>query len=128
VAPSVDSLIDLFDQFGKADPVELLALAATIITAGYLVVRPLSPAFRVKRIVFNLVATGHVDLSRTTTTWNVPRSVGLYQLERALFTRLGARLPHEIDLDLWVSADPSVGLPWWLVREARYLRKARPDL
>jgi hypothetical protein len=115
VAPSVDSLSDLFDQFGKAGPAELLALAATIVTAGYLVLRPLSPAFRVKRILFNLVATGHVDLDRTTTTWNVPRSVGLYQLERALFTRLGARLPHEIDLDLWVSAVPSVGLAWWLV-------------
>lgn len=115
VAPSVDSLSDLFDQFGKADPAELLALAATIITAGYLVLRPLSPAFRVKRIVFNLAATGHVVLGRTTTTWNVPRSVGLYQLERALFARLGARPPHEIDLDLWVSAVPSVGLAWWLV-------------
>jgi hypothetical protein len=115
VAPSVDSLIDLFDEFGKAGPAELLVLAATMITAGYLVVRPLSPAFRVKRIVFNLAATGHVDLGHTTMTWNVPRSVGLYQLERALFTRLGARLPHEIDLDLWVSAVPSVGLAWWLV-------------
>ncbi len=109
-APSASSFIDLFGQFGKAGLAELLALAATLIAAAYVVVRPLSPAFRIKRLIFNLAATCPGDMRRTTTTWNVPRSVGLYQLERDVFSHLGGRAPREIDLDLWISAVPPAGM------------------
>jgi hypothetical protein len=108
--PTAGSFIDVFAQFDKAGPTEWLTFAAAILAAAYLVVRPLSPAFRIKRIIFNLAPTGHVDLGHTTTTWNVARSLGLYQLERTTFARLGARAPREIDFDLWISAVPAAVL------------------
>ena len=47
--PTPGSFIDLFAQFGTAGLAEWLTLAATIGVATYLVVRPLSPAFRIER-------------------------------------------------------------------------------
>ena len=110
--PTAGSFMDLFAQFGKAGAAELVALIATIAVVAYLVLRPLSAAFRVKRIIFNLAASGKVDLDRTTATWNIPRSVGLYQCEQAAFSRLGARAPREFNLDLWVSVVPAGVLLW----------------
>jgi hypothetical protein len=110
--PTAGSFMDLFGQFGKAGPAELVTLASTIAIAGYLVLRPLSAAFRVKRIIFNMAASGDIDLDRTTTAWNIPRSVGLYQSEQAVFAGLGARAPREFDFDLWISVVP-VGVLLW---------------
>ncbi len=84
-----------------------------MVAAGYLVFRPLSPAFRVKRTLFNLAPTGRVDLARTTTTWNAARSVGLYDLERGLFARLGTRAPDEIGLDIGISAAAGAAVAWF---------------
>jgi RDD family len=112
--PTAGSFMDLFAQFAKAGAAEFVALIATIAVVGYLVLRPLSSAFRIKRIIFNLAASGEVDLDRTTTTWNIPRSVGLYQSEQAAFTRLGARAPREFNLDLWISVVPAGVLLWAL--------------
>ena len=112
--PSPGSLMDLFAQFAKAGPEELLTLAATIAIAAYLALRPLSSAFRIKRIILNLADTGRVDLEQTTTTWNVSRSVGLYRAEREVLAGLGARAPHEFDLDLWISVVAAGTLLWVL--------------
>ena len=85
---------------------------STIAVAGYLVLRPLASAFRIKRIIFNLAATGEVDLDRTTTTWNVARSVGLYQAEREALEGLRARVPREFDVDLWINVIAAGVLLW----------------
>ncbi|MGE2817954.1 RDD family protein [Mycobacterium heidelbergense] len=112
--PTAGSFMDLFDQFAKAGPGELLTLASTLAVAGYLVLRPLSSAFRIKRIIFNLAANGKVNLNHTTVAWNIPRSVGLYQSEQTVFTALGARRPREFAFDLWISVIPAGVLLWAL--------------
>jgi uncharacterized RDD family membrane protein YckC len=112
--PTTGSLMDLFAQFAKASPGELVTLASTIAIAGYLVLRPLASAFRIKRIILNLAAAGEVDLNRTTTTWNVARSVGLCQAEREVLAGLGARVPREFDVDLWISVIAAGVLLWGL--------------
>jgi hypothetical protein len=112
---SPDSFVDLLDQVGKGGPAGMLALVTTVVVVGYLLARPLYPAFRVKRILFNLAGTGHIDPNRTTMTWNVPRSDGLYSLERTLFSCLGAQAPNEANFDLWVSIIPVAGFMWLAV-------------
>ena len=112
--PTAGSLMDLFSQFARATPGELITLASTIAVAGYLVLRPLASAFRIKRIIFNLAAAGEVDLNRTTTTWNVARSIGLYHAEREVLLGLGAHAPREFDFDLWISAIAAGVLLWGL--------------
>jgi len=62
--------------------------------AVYIVLRPFSPSFRIKRMLFNLAEASDVRLSASSATWHVSRSVGLYQRERALlgdFHLKGAR-------------------------------------
>ena len=112
--PTTGSLMNLFAQFAKASPGELITLASTMAIAGYLVLRPLASAFRIKRIILNLAAAGEVDLNRTTTTWNVARSVGLYQAEREVLAGLGARAPREFDVDLWINVIAAGVLLWGL--------------
>jgi hypothetical protein len=108
-----EALGDLLNEVVHAGLPGLLTLAGTVVVAGYLVFRPLSPAFRVKRALFNLAPTGRVDLARTTTTWHVARSVGLYGLERDLFARLGARAPDEIGLDIGISVAAAAAVAWF---------------
>ena len=107
---SPDAFGDLLNEVAKAGPSGPLVLTGTLIAVGYVVFRPLSPVFRVKRMLFNLAPSGRVDLGRTTATWHVARTNGLYALERALFARLGARPPREANLDLWAGAAGTVSL------------------
>jgi hypothetical protein len=114
-----DAFSDLFTEIGKAGLPGVLTLTGTVIAAAYLVFRPLSPAFRVKRTLFNLAPTGSTDLAHTTTTWNVTRSGRLYDLERTLLIRLGARPPNETAMDIWLGAIATAGLtgivlPWFV--------------
>jgi len=111
---SPEAFGDLLSEVGKAHLAGLLVLAGTVIVVGYVVFRPLSPAFRLKRTLFNLAPSGRIDLALTTSTWNVTHSAGLYDLERTLFARLGARLPNETNVDLWVSAAGAAGLAFFL--------------
>ena len=129
-AMGADSFNDLLAEIGKAGPGGIMALLAMVVAAAYLVLRPLSPVFRIKRVLFNLAPTGHIDLAHTTTTWNAARSSGLYDLERALFGRLGVRAPREIDLDLWLSAAAAgAWLTWFSVGFlVQDLRDYREDL
>jgi hypothetical protein len=109
------SVTGILDEIDKASAVELAVLAVALLGAVYLVFRPLSSAFRVKRLIFNMAASGAVDLHGTTTTWNNARSTGLYVLERGIFARLGGRSPNEIDLDLWISAAGAAFPIWFFV-------------
>lgn len=113
--PTPGSFIDLYGEVRHARPVQWLALAVTVLAAAYLVLRPLSAAFRIKRIIFNLADTGNVDLDHTTTTWHVPRSAGLYEHERMVFKELDSHAPREIDFDLWISVTPAAVLVWFLL-------------
>jgi hypothetical protein len=109
------SITGILDEIDNANGAELVVLTVVLLGAAYVIFRPLSSAFRIKRLVFNLATNAAVNVQCTTTTWNSVRSTGLYELERDLFGRLGGRPPHEIDLDLWVSAAGAVFPAWLLV-------------
>ncbi|MCP3811154.1 RDD family protein, partial [Mycobacteriaceae bacterium Msp059] len=114
VVPTGGSSIDLYTQMSRASLAEWLTLTVAILVAMYVVLRPLSAAFRIKRAIFNMATSEQVDLTHTTTTWHVNRSIGVYQLERQLFAGVGANPPREIALDLWISVVPAAVMAWAL--------------
>lgn len=102
--PKPDAVGQFLAEVGKTGPAGLSILLGTVAAVAYLIFRPLFSPFRVKRVLFNLAGAGPVDLTRTTMAANVARSTGLYELERAVFARLGGRPPREAAVDLWISA------------------------
>ena len=96
IGPAVN---DLF----TAPPAALGAAALLLSVALYLILWPISSAFRLKRLLLNLYP--HADRMRgnTPASWSVSRSTGVYSLERETFAMLGARVPSEPPLDLVVS-------------------------
>jgi hypothetical protein len=78
------------------------------------VLRPASTAFRVKRLLFNLADQPASALSSTTSTWHVPRSIGLYQSEQAVLDAAGARGAKEKPFDLLVSGLATFLIGWTL--------------
>lgn len=107
------SLFALVDSLSDATPVELAVLAASLSAAGYVVVRPLTTAFRLKRVLFNLAEEPSKVLCATPATWHVFRSRGLYRREERFFARVGA-LPQarEKPLDLAISTLPVLFVFW----------------
>lgn len=94
----------LVDQVTAARDVGLsglLVLAMLMLLAAYVVLRPMSTVFRVKRMLFNLCDAP--DLRRTTSTWHVPRATGIYARERVVFRDAGCAEPTETALDLALS-------------------------
>ncbi|MEV3903199.1 RDD family protein [Mycobacterium sp. NPDC050551] len=110
--PSAESVVSSSTEFRAAGVEEFVVLLAILAIAVYIVVRPLMSAFRIKRILLNLGTAADVSLERTTTSWNVSRGDGVYRLEAELFSRLGARAPHEVAVDLWLSTVTVAVLAW----------------
>jgi hypothetical protein len=71
--------------------------------ALYIALRPCIPAFRLKRMLFNVGADSEA-LRMTTARWSVPRRTGIYTSEERVFGWLGTRPPREPPFDLIVSA------------------------
>lgn len=76
----------------------ILALAA------YLVLRPFVPAFRLKRMLFNLAPDRDRPLPSATSRWSVSQATGVYEQERRACAALGVRTLHEFPFDLAVPA------------------------
>lgn len=85
-------------------PVRTIAFVVTsLMTVLYALLRPLVPAFRLKRTMFNLYPRPSL-LIATPARWSVQRAVGLYQMERSVDRRLRARRRVEVPFDLIVPA------------------------
>ncbi|GIG21434.1 hypothetical protein Cch01nite_21580 [Cellulomonas chitinilytica] len=91
-------LVDQLAGAGQVGLAGVLVLAVLLLVAAYVVLRPMSAVFRVKRMLFNLC--DDPDLRRTASTWHVPRAVGLYAHERSVFGAAGCVVPAEPSLDL----------------------------
>lgn len=90
---SASSLEQTVRHLADAD-LKVVPIMIASLLAVYIVLRPFSPSFRIKRMLFNLAEASDVRLSASSATWHVSRSVGLYQRERALlgdFHLKGAR-------------------------------------
>jgi hypothetical protein len=101
--PSAHSVASAASYLFKASPAALAAVAGLLALSAYLILRPVSSAFRLKRLLLNLYPDAD-SLRRTApASWSVSRSLGVYTLERELFATGGAQPPGEPPLDLIVS-------------------------
>jgi len=92
-----------------------------VMLSTYVLLRPLMPAFRLKRMLFNLAPELQGRHRSAVARWSVSQSTGLYERERSVFAQLGTRPPTEFPLDLAVS---SLALVLPLVLCALWVRDA----
>ena len=78
-------------QLAQASGGTLVILAMGLTASAYIVLRPFSSAFRIKRMLFNLAAMPEVDLSSACTTWHVTRSTGTMTRSAALWRTFECR-------------------------------------
>jgi hypothetical protein len=78
----------------------LLGLALSL----YVVLRPFVPAFRLKRMLFNLAPESKERRRSASARWSVPQTTGIYERERTLFKELGGQALREFPFDLAVPA------------------------
>lgn len=95
---------DVLDAMVHARVTDVGLLLVAFSLAAYVVLRPLSPAFRLSRMLLNLDGSYEEWRDRTTARWHVARSTGVYARERDVFARLGAAPPREVPSDLIVHA------------------------
>jgi hypothetical protein len=96
---------------GDSRLIDIGLVLAGLRFAVYVVSRPFLPAFRLKRLLFNLGDDIDVWRSKTTARWHVPRRTGVYRREDAVFAALGARPPSEPPIDLIIPALLCLSLP-----------------
>jgi hypothetical protein len=80
-----------------------------IVTLGvalslYVVLRPCVPAFRLKRMLFNLAPEPEGQYRSAVAQWSVSQATGVYERERRVLAELGGRPPRELPFDLIVPA------------------------
>lgn len=100
---SVPSPAKVIDALLSARLADVAVVAAASSFAVYAVLRPCVPAFRLKRMLFNVEADP-VALRASTARWHVSRRTGVYALEERVFHQLGTRPPRELPFDLLASA------------------------
>jgi hypothetical protein len=101
----------LLESLLDAGPVAFATLVGFLGLIMYVVLRPFVPAFRLKRLVFNLHPAVRDYLQSTDAPWHVTRSLGTYHMEAATFQALGQRSPPmERPFDLGVLAMPAAVL------------------
>jgi hypothetical protein len=131
---SVPSPAKVIDALLSARFADVAVVTAVSSFALYAVLRPCVPAFRLKRMMFN-VGGDSVALRASTARWHVPRRTGVYVVEERLFAQLGTRPPRELQFDLVVSAllcVVPIGLGTYLLTRSRFevvwLGSLVPDL
>ena len=78
----------------------------------YVILRPMVPAFNIKRLLFDLSPRIQEFRKSTSLRWSKQLTTGAYYQEAQVFGRLGAKRPREFPFDLVVSF---LGLvPWTL--------------
>jgi hypothetical protein len=109
---SASSLDQAFRHLAGAHLEVMLILIASLLAAMYIVLRPFSGPFRIKRMLFNLAEEPDVRLSESSATWHVSRSVGLYNTERALLGNFHLKGAREKPFDLILSMVATTLIGW----------------
>jgi hypothetical protein len=109
---SASSLEQTLRYLADANLKVLLIMIASLLAAVYIVLRPFSAPFRIKRMLFNLAEAPDVRLSESSTTWHVSRSVGLYNTERALLGSFHLKGAREKPFDLILSMVATMLIGW----------------
>jgi hypothetical protein len=109
---SASSLDQTFRYLAGANLKVMLILIASLLAAVYIVLRPFSAPFRIKRMLFNLAEEPDVSLSESSATWHVSRSVGLYNRERALLGDFHLKGAREKPFDLILSIVATMFIGW----------------
>lgn len=102
-SPAALVSLDPVTGFRRLGLLGLLVLTAVLLLATVCVLRPVTTAFRVKRMLFNLAGQPDDAIHRTTTTWHVPRTTGIYDRERQVYSGVGVVAAKEKPFDLVVS-------------------------
>jgi hypothetical protein len=87
---------------GGLIPVAVVTLGLAL--SLYVVLRPFVPAFRLKRMLFNLAPDSEGHSRSAIAGWSVSHATGIYERERRLLEELGGRPPRESPFDLIVPA------------------------
>ena len=104
VTPNVRSIDQGLTALLTAGPLQLTVLASGVALSTYVVLLPFGPAFRFKRMFFNLAPEPKGRHRSAVARWSVSQATGLYESEHRVFAELGARPPKEFPFDLAVSA------------------------
>jgi hypothetical protein len=103
-SPTPDAVHEVSNALVAAGPKGALMAALAMALAVYAVLRPLTPAFRLKRMFFNLYPSVAQYRDVTTARWHVSHSTGVYELERVHFRALGISPEREFPFDLLLPA------------------------
>jgi hypothetical protein len=101
--PSMSSVTDAVNDVLSGRPGPFVMVTVLVLLVGFLVLRPVVPAFRLKRMLFNLAAEGGGFRPSAVARWSDSLATGVYECERRLFAALGARPPKEFPFDLALS-------------------------
>jgi hypothetical protein len=88
----------------RSGPLVWCLLTLGMMLSAYVALRLLMPAFRLKRMIFNLAPEPEGRHRSAVARWSVSQPTGLYECERRVFAELGGRPPPEFPLDLAMSA------------------------
>jgi hypothetical protein len=106
------SIADAMATLTKAGMRDLLLVLVGLVLALYVLLRPITSGFRLKRMLFNLHPDFDQYRRRVPARWHASRSSGVYRLESALFDELGGPPHREVPVDLIVSAIGLIPLLW----------------
>jgi hypothetical protein len=104
VTASVASLDQALNAVVTGGPLLLGVGTLCVAVAAYMALLPFIPAFRLKRMLFNLAPDPDWRHRSAVARWSVSQATGLYERERLVSAELGARPPKEFPLDLTASA------------------------
>jgi hypothetical protein len=99
------AITGLLDQLGHANYDVLTHVIGGILLIMYIILRPISAVFRVKRMIFNLYPNIE-RLSSVPISLSVRKTTGLYALEESVRRHIGARQQPDFPFDLLVSTLP----------------------
>jgi hypothetical protein len=100
VSPTPNSVGDALSALEAAGIKSALIVAVGCALTLYALLRLLTPAFRLKRMLFNLYPSVEHYKASTTARWHVSHSTGVYELEAAHFRALGITPKSEFPVDL----------------------------
>jgi hypothetical protein len=102
--PSMSSVTDAVNDVLSGRPGPFVMVTVLVLLLGFLLLRPVVPAFRLKRMLFNLAAEAGGFRPSAVARWSDSQATGVYECERRVFAALGARSPKEFPFDLALSA------------------------
>ena len=88
LVPSEASTREALDALLRSDPAEILLFFIAVVVVLYVVLRPLTPSFRLKRMLFNCGASFDERRRVLPARWSLERACGVYRLERRVFEEL----------------------------------------